>query len=274
MSAKVAQIGIKMNLCSIASGSDGNCIYAGSDDTSILIDVGISGKKVETGLSSIDIDANKVDGILVTHEHTDHIAGVGVMARRHNIPIYATAETINAMLKKNIGKIPEGLLRTIVPDQKFFIKDIEIEPFSISHDAANPVCYTLASNGHKIGIATDLGMYDDYVVSKLLDAEILLLEANHDINMLLVGSYPYYLKQRILGDRGHLSNENTGKLISKLINDKLKYVFLGHLSKDNNFAELAYETVKLEIEPFIKNIKQNFTLSVANRSEPSAFVSV
>lgn len=264
-----------MNLCSIASGSSGNCIYVGNSNTNILVDVGLSCKKIEKSLSSIDVDASKLDGILVTHEHSDHISGLGVIARRYQVPIYTTVETINAILKtKSIGKIPEGLLRPIEADKEFNIKDITIEPFSMSHDAANPVCYNLYENGHKVSVATDLGKFDEYIISKLSNTEILLLEANHDVNMLEVGAYPYFLKQRILGDRGHLSNENSGKLICSLLSDRLKHIFLGHLSKENNYAELAYETVKIEIDKFCNNSIKDFTLEVANREEPSTFVSV
>jgi phosphoribosyl 1,2-cyclic phosphodiesterase len=264
-----------MNLCSLASGSSGNCIYVGNQDTSILIDAGVSGKRVVAGLNSIDVNPEKLSAILITHEHSDHVSGVGVLARKYKVPIYATAETMNAILKtKNVGKIPEELLHMIEPDQSFLIDNITVEPFSISHDAANPVCYTFSENGHKIGMATDLGTFDDYIIEKLSGLEALLIEANHDINMLQVGAYPYYLKQRILGDRGHLSNENSGKLISKIMNSKLKHVFLGHLSQENNYAELAYETVKVELESSVDMQKNQFKLCVANREEPSVLVSV
>ncbi|BCN30536.1 MBL fold metallo-hydrolase [Anaeromicropila herbilytica] len=264
-----------MNLCSIASGSSGNCIYVGNQDTNILIDAGISGKRVVDGLTSIDVNPEKLSAILVTHEHSDHISGIGVLSRKYKTPIYATAETINAILKtKSVGRIPDGLLHMIEPDQPFLIDDIKVEPFSISHDAANPVCYTFEEDGHRIGMATDLGTYNEYIIEKLSGLEALLLEANHDINMLQVGAYPYYLKQRILGNRGHLSNENSGKLISKIMNSNLKHVFLGHLSKENNYAELAYETVKVELEQNTEYSSNPFHLSVANREEPSLFVTV
>ena len=131
-----------MKLCSIFSGSSGNCIYVGSEHANVLVDAGSSGKKIETGLASIQVDPKKIDGIFITHEHSDHIKGVGIMARRHQIPIYGTVETIHAMLHtKNVGKIPEELIHTIEPDQTISLKDMEINPFSISHDAANPVSW-------------------------------------------------------------------------------------------------------------------------------------
>lgn len=265
--------GIKMNLCSIASGSSGNCIYIGNEHTNLLVDVGISGKRIESGLDSIEVLASELDGILITHEHSDHVSGLGVMARRYQIPIYGTVETINAILKiNNIGKIPEGLFRFIEPDNPFKIKGITVSPFSISHDASNPVCYTFESDGHKVGVATDLGTYDDYIVNHLMGSEVLLLEANHDVRMLEVGAYPYYLKKRILGDRGHLSNDNSGRLLCKLLNNNLKRIFLGHLSKENNYPELAYETVRVELEKYGQKITDDIIISVAKRDEPSDFV--
>ena len=150
------------------------------------------------------------------------------MARRYHIPIYSTVETIYAMLHtKNVGKIPAELLHYVEPDQKLTLKDMEICPFSISHDAANPVAYTFEQDGHKMGVATDLGTYDAYTLEHLKDSEILLLEANHDVNMLQVGPYPYILKQRILGRKGHLSNMVSANLLCDIINEKMKSVILG-----------------------------------------------
>ncbi len=263
-----------MNLCSIASGSSGNCTFVGSEHTKLLVDAGVSGKKIEYGLSSIDVSPDEIQGILITHEHADHICGLGVLTRRYHIPIYGTAETINSILKmKNVGRISEELLNYVVPDTSFQINDIKVEPFSTSHDASNPVCYTFQADGHKVGMATDLGKYDDYIISKLTGSEILLLEANHDVNMLMVGGYPYYLKQRILGDRGHLSNENSAKLICKLFHDKLKYITLAHLSKENNYEELAYETVRVELNQYMEDRNTEQLLSVAKRDMASELLS-
>ncbi|MFV0342297.1 MAG: MBL fold metallo-hydrolase [Anaerocolumna sp.] len=263
-----------MKLCAIASGSSGNCTFVGSERTKILVDAGISGKKIENGLLGIDVNPDEIQGILVTHEHTDHIGGLGVLARRYNIPVYGTVETIHAILKtKNIGRIPDDLFRYVRPDEAFMINDITVEPFSTSHDASNPVCYTLCADGHKIGMATDLGKFDAYIISKLAGSEILLLEANYDENMLMVGAYPYYLKQRIIGDKGHLSNDTSAKLIKKLFHDKLKYITLAHLSKENNYDELAYETVRMELNKIIDDKHSELMLSVARREMPSDMLS-
>ncbi|MDO5292451.1 MAG: MBL fold metallo-hydrolase [bacterium] len=262
-----------MNLLSIASGSSGNCIYVGNDETNILIDAGISGKKVIEGLSSMDINPEKLNGLLITHEHSDHIKGVGVLARKYNVPIYATAETINAMLRSSsIGRIKEELLNVIDPDISFMVNDIQVNPFSISHDASNPVGYTFEQDGKKIGLATDLGKYDDYIIKQLTGCNAILIEANHDINMLQVGAYPYILKRRILGDRGHLSNDNSGKLLCSIHHEGLKHIVLGHLSKDNNYPELAFETVKYELQQYKSDILSTCDLVVAKREEPSSFI--
>ena len=237
-----------MRLCSIASGSSGNCIYVGTEHTHVLVDAGISGKRIQKGLNSLDLCTADLDGILVTHEHSDHIKGLGVVARKYEIPIYTTGGTADAMIRSGaLGAIPDGLIHEIQEDEAFSIRDLTIHPFSIPHDAAQPVGYRLEHGEKSVGIATDLGKYNEYIIDHLQNLDALLLEANHDVRMLQVGKYPYYLKQRILGDRGHLSNENAGRLLCRLLHDGMKAVFLGHLSKENNYEELAYETVCSEV---------------------------
>ena len=256
-----------MDLCSIASGSSGNCIYAGPDDCHLLVDAGISGKRIENGLNSIGLKTAEMDGILITHEHSDHIAGLGVVARKYGIPMYGTKETIDAILHtSSVGKVDESLFHPILPDEAFTIGDITVKPFSISHDAANPVAYVMEHDTKKVAVATDLGKYDDYIIDKLQGLDVLLLEANHDIRMLQAGSYPYPLKRRILGERGHLSNESAGQLLCRILHDNMKKIYLGHLSKENNYAQLAYETVKLEIQlDPVEYMPQDFDIQVAER---------
>lgn len=260
-----------MELCSIASGSSGNCICAGSDSCHVLIDAGISGKRIEAGLNSIEMKTDEMQGILITHEHIDHIAGLGVLARRYGIPMYATAGTIDAIKHtKSVGKIDESLFCEIRPEETFTIGDLTIEPIGISHDAADPVAYKITQPGKSMAVMTDLGKYDDRIVERIKGLDVLLLEANHDVHMLQVGSYPYPLKQRILGDRGHLSNELSGRLLGEILHDDFKTVFLGHLSKENNYPELAYETVRLEVTMGENPYKgDDFPMYVAKREEPS-----
>ena len=213
-------------MATVASGSSGNCIYVGSDNTHILIDAGVSKKRTETGLNNNDIDIRDISGIMITHEHIDHINGLGVITRKYEIPIYATAQTLDEIEKnKKIGEIPHGLYREITPDCHFNVGDLEVCPFSISHDAVNPVGYRINCDSKSVAVATDMGKYDDYIVSNLTGLDALVIEANHDVNMLLAGSYPYHLKQRILGDRGHLSNESSGRLINDILNDNY-HIFL------------------------------------------------
>ena len=260
-----------MNLCSIASGSSGNCIFIGTEQTSLLVDIGISAKQAETGLHTIDRTLKDIDGILVTHEHSDHIRGVGVAARKAGIPIYGTKGTLEAIKNcSSLGKIDEGLYREISPDEIFQVGDMEIVPFRISHDAADPVAYRVKSGEKSAAVVTDLGVYNDYIVDHLQGLDAVLLEANHDVRMLQAGVYPYYLKQRILSNHGHLSNENAGRLLCRILHDNLKSVFLGHLSKENNYEALAYETVCTEVtlgdNPYRAN---DFKIQVARRSEAS-----
>ena len=265
-----------MRLCSIASGSSGNCIYVGSEATHLLIDVGISGKRTEEGLNGLGLTGRDVDGILVTHEHADHINGLGVMARKYGIPIYATRGTIQAIRQiSSVGTIDDALFREVKADEKLNIKDLTIHPMKVDHDAAQPVAYRIAYGRQKVAVCTDLGHFTDYTVDCLQGMDALLLEANHDVNMLQVGSYPYPLKQRILGDKGHLSNENSGRLLSRILHDKLQAILLGHLSKENNMPELAYEAVRMEItlgdNPYNAG---DFFMQVARRSEPTPVVNL
>ena len=265
-----------MELCSIASGSSGNCIYAGTDDCHILEDAGISGKRIEAGLNEIGLKTSEMQGILVTHEHSDHIKGLGVVARKHGIPIYGTKGTLDWIRENQaIGKVDDTLFHEIQPEVHFTIGDMDIEPIPTSHDAAEPVAYIMRKQDKSMAVITDLGKYDHYIVDKLQGLDVLLLEANHDVHMLQVGRYPYYLKKRILGDRGHLSNELSGQLLGEVLHDGFKKVILGHLSHENNYPELASETVRLEITMGENPFKGNdFPLTVAKRDEVSELVCI
>ncbi len=265
-----------MRLCSIASGSSGNCIYVGSDQTHLLVDAGISGKRIEFGLNELDLTTSDIHMMLLTHEHSDHIKGLGVLARKYHIPVYATAGTIRAIREADsIGKVPDGIFHEIRPDTDLQLGDVTVHPFSISHDAREPVGYRFEHDKKKIAVATDMGIYDDYTIENLKDLDALLLEANHDVNMLQVGRYPYYLKQRILSDSGHLSNETAGKLLCHILHDDVKKVLLGHLSHENNYSELAYATVCSEVTMGDNPYKAaDFDISVASRDMISQLAEV
>ena len=263
-----------MRLCSIASGSSGNCIYVGSENTHLLVDTGISKKRIDEGLAQLQVKPEELSGILITHEHSDHIQGLGVFSRKYGIPIYATKGTIRGITEyRCLGKMPEGLYHEVLVDRVFGIGDLEIKPFSISHDANEPSGFRIENGSKSVAIATDLGIYDDYIVENLRSLNAIVLEANHDVHMVEVGPYPYHLKQRVLGTLGHLSNELTGRLLCNILHDNLKHVILGHLSKENNYEELARETVKLEVTmgntPFNGD---DISLMVANRDVISEII--
>ena len=238
-----------MRFASIASGSSGNCVYIGSENTHILVDAGISNKRIEQGLNELGIKGSELAGVVITHEHSDHVKGLGILARKCHIPIYGTQGTLDEISKmKNLGEYPRELLNPVEPDVAFTVGDLSIRPFSIDHDAADPVAYRVSHDGKSVAVATDMGHFDSYVADHLKGLDAVLLESNHDVRMLETGPYPYYLKRRILGDRGHLSNETAGRLLSLILHDNLKQVLLGHLSKKNNYEALAYETVRMEID--------------------------
>ncbi len=265
-----------MRVLSIASGSSGNCIYIGDENTHLLVDTGISRKKIEEGLHELGLKGEDLDAVLVTHEHNDHIQGLGVFSRGYEIPVYATAGTIQGIKDcPTLGRLPDGLFHEVKIDTPFTLGDLTIRPFYISHDANEPSGYRIDDGKKSVAVATDMGTYDAYTIEQLKDLNAIVLEANHDIHMLEVGPYPYPLKQRIMGDHGHLSNEWSGRLLTKILNDDMQQVILGHLSKENNYPQLAYETVKLEITlgdgPYDGD---DFPLMVAQRDRPSDIVTL
>ena len=265
-----------MRMMSIASGSSGNCIYIGTDNTHILVDAGISKKRILEGLSRLDLTLSDIDAVLITHEHDDHIKGVGVLERHSVTPLYGTKGTLSHIFgAKHLGNLPEGISHSVVPGVEFCIKDLRISPVSTSHDAVDPVAYTFSDGKVKSGVITDLGMYDEDIINHFYNLNALLIESNHDINMLMTGPYPYMLKQRILGDNGHLSNESCGRLLNEIIGSETENILLGHLSKDNNFPELAYETVRMEINMGNNNLKaEDFNIRVAMRDANSDIISI
>ncbi|MGG7164731.1 MBL fold metallo-hydrolase [Clostridium ihumii] len=261
-----------MKFCPLFSGSSGNSIFVGTENTKILIDAGVAGKNIEAELRAIGEEPSSIDGIFVTHEHSDHIKSVGVMSRKHNIPIYANELTWEAMLPK-IGKVKEENIKLL--DTRYTaIKDIEIENFRISHDAVDPRGYLFNTKKGKAAIATDLGCFSDEIKDILNSVDVLLLESNHDVEMLKFGPYPYVLKRRILSEVGHLSNEACGNAILELIKSGRKRIYLGHLSKTNNYPQLAYETVSSILKENNVNIGEDVYLSMANRSNHSEVVNL
>ena len=260
-----------MRMMSIASGSSGNCIYIGTDTTHLLIDDGLSKKKVLEGLAKLDLKAEDIDAVLVTHEHDDHVTGLGVLERFREIPVYGTRGTLERIIKnRKLGELPDGIFKPFIAGDTLTFGDITVSSTSVSHDAADPVAYTFSSGDSRAGIITDLGYYSDEIIKNFSELDSVLIESNHDINMLMTGPYPYMLKQRILGSKGHLSNADCGQLLGNILADRTCNIFLGHLSKENNFPELAYETVRLEINlSDIRFKAEDFNIRVADRSMPS-----
>lgn len=257
--------------CSLYSGSSGNCSFVQTDTTKILIDAGESAKKMEEALDKIHVDPSSIDAILVTHEHSDHVKGLGIFSKKFHIPVYANLETWDAMPKQK-EKIEENLINCFT-FQQFKIGDIQINPFSIPHDAANPCGFNLYHEDKKMSIATDIGHMNREIIDHLTDSSFLLLEANYEPEILKCSSYPYLLKERIKGPHGHLSNSDAGKTISYLASHGLNKAMLGHLSKENNFPELAYKTV---VEELIEHhvAENSLRLSVASRHEVSPIIDV
>ncbi len=260
---------MKVFFCSLASGSSGNCHLINDGENSILIDAGLSGKQIENKLRQINIDPKSLTAILVSHEHSDHICGVGVLSRRYNIPIYANRGTWDGMNTK-IGEIRENNIKCFDSAEDFNIKDFNIRPYDISHDANEPVGFCIRKDKVKISIATDLGYIDENIIEQIGDSNLVVLESNHDEEMLKVGRYSYYLKRRILSNVGHLSNEAAGNAIVDLVNKNVSNVLLAHLSKENNFPELAVATVKNILDGRKIVIGEDVGLDLAYRDRVSS----
>lgn len=249
-------------VCPLASGSRGNSLFVSCNNFPILIDAGLSGVEIQRRLTAVDIEPESLKAIIITHEHSDHVKGAGVLSRRYNIPVYITQKTWNAC--SNLGEIED--LRFFECGRSFQINKIKINPFSISHDAIDPVGLTLEFKTHKLGIATDLGIATSLVKDHLKNSTILYIESNHDPDMLINGSYPWHLKQRIKGRTGHLSNIDARDLLKELKADNLKHVILAHLSEENNCPR------KAAAEVFKGLNGSNITLHVAKPDQPGKLI--
>ncbi|MFD0767580.1 MBL fold metallo-hydrolase [Bacillus sp. CGMCC 1.60114] len=231
----------------LASGSTGNALYVGTERQKLLVDAGLSGKATEALFQQAEIDINNISGILVTHEHSDHIKGLGVLARKYHLPVYANEKTWNAM-EHLIGNIPtEQKFIFSIGDVKTF-GDIEVESFGVSHDAAEPMFYAFHHNGRKLVVITDTGYVSDRMKGIIKGANAFVFESNHDVEMLRMGRYPWSIKRRILSDVGHVSNEDAALAMTDVITDETKHIYLAHLSLDNNMKELARMSVEQVLE--------------------------
>lgn len=233
-----------MRVCLLASGSQGNALYIESGESCILVDAGLSGRELSRRLDLIGVEADDLNAIFVTHEHQDHCCGLGVMARRHHLPVFAHEATIKALPR--LGRVKE--IREFEAGDLVDFRDVQIRSFPITHDAAAPVGFTIETPDGKIGIATDLGIPTRLVADRLRDCRVLVIESNHDEKMLRDGPYPWHLKERIRGSHGHLSNGASSELLDQVAWPGLEMVFLAHLSEQNNCPELVGQTARNVLE--------------------------
>ncbi|QHI72285.1 MBL fold metallo-hydrolase [Aminipila terrae] len=265
---------MSLSFCSFSSGSSGNCYLVRSNDTALLIDVGISGKKILEGLSATETPQEQVKGVLVTHEHIDHVKSLRIISKKlPEVETYANAGTWS-QIEENV---PEERRKVFITGETFAIGDIEVKPFHISHDAAEPVGFSFFSEGKQISIVTDTGYITDEIFDEMKQADLLALEANHDENMLKVGRYPWNVKQRILGNKGHLSNVAAGNCLCRLLDEccsKPRNILLAHLSRENNFPEMAYQTIKNVLEESEHYLGKQLQLNTMMKDEISMIYTV
>ncbi|MET3657660.1 MBL fold metallo-hydrolase [Sporosarcina psychrophila] len=236
-----------MRFSVLASGSSGNAVFIESDEHTFLVDAGFSAKKMDSLMAGIDRSMKKIDGIFVTHEHSDHIKGIGVVARKYGTPIYANEKTWQAM---------DGLVGNIPLEQRFQFDmetvksfgSLDVQSFAVSHDAADPMFYVFHENGRKLAVITDTGYVSDRMKGFIRGADAFVFESNHDVSMLQVGRYPWSVKRRILSDVGHVSNEDAAVAMSEVVDQKDTRIYLSHLSKDNNMKDLARMSVTQTLE--------------------------
>ena len=261
MTAPSQQMALRM--CVLGSGSKGNCTYIESPETCILIDAGLSAREIERRLRQIGRRPEALDGVVISHEHSDHIQGAGVLARRFHIPLYVNHGTWQGA-QHVVGAIPD--LQPFCTGTPFLLKDLMIDPFSLPHDANDPVAFRVAWRRRNIAIVTDLGYPSQLVREHMKGCHLVMLEANHDDAMLKAGPYPWPLKQRIGGKAGHLSNLQSGELLREVLHDELEHVVLAHLSETNNLPDLARLTAREVLG------LDRICLSVASQREVSEWI--
>lgn len=253
-----------LSVCVLASGSKGNAIHISDNETAILIDAGLSGKQIQHRMELKGLSPDNLNAIIVSHEHTDHIRGAGILCRRFNLPLYINQKTYSVAESK-LGKLPE--IKIIESGTSFSINKLKIHPFPTSHDAVDSSGFSVEQNGAKIGIATDLGIANLVVREHLKNCNLVIIESNHDPAMLLSNeNYPWPLKQRVKSRKGHLANHETRELLSEIIHEGLSHIILAHLSEENNTPQKAHETVLTALNG------HNIKLSVARQHEPGEII--
>lgn len=263
---------MKLCIAPLFSGSGGNSTLVFSEKTRVLIDAGLTGKRIVTALDESGIHPGSIDAIIITHEHIDHIKGVGVLSRKYDIPVYANSETWAEMYAK-IGDVAERNIR-IIDESDFYINDLCIEPFSISHDAAKPFGYSVYASDAKVTVMTDTGRVSKATLARADGAKIVLLESNHDVNMLKNGSYPRALKDRILSGKGHLSNVDAAAAAAEMVKNGVRGILLGHLSRENNTEQKAFLTVTDELNKKGICVGRDVALKVTNKDNVTGIFEV
>lgn len=256
-----------MRFCSLCSGSTGNAAFVEAAGVRLLVDAGVSCRRIVFLLGSIGVAPESLDAILITHEHIDHIRGVQVLSKKYRLPVFANAACWRAMQHLLPDVAPENR-RVFESDTAFYLRSVRILPFTIPHDAAHAVAFVIEGDGHRVAVCTDVGHIDARILDRLSGAEALLLEANHDVDMLMAGGYPYALKRRILSADGHLCNDACGEALIRLHEGGLRHAILGHLSRENNAPELALVAVRSCLEA--AGIS-DLALCVADPNTPCSF---
>ena len=257
----------------LASGSSGNCFYIESGQKRFIVDAGLSGKKIEELFKQINRDIKELDAIFVTHEHKDHIHGVGVLSRRYNLPVYANQETWLAM-ENMVGKIAPENKKIIQPGSMLSLGDIDVVSYNVSHDAIHPQFYAFQKGKKQFVMLTDTGYVSDRLRSQLKNADAYLIESNHEVELLRYGPYPWSVKQRILSDKGHLSNEDGALAVRDLIGEKTKNIYLGHLSRDNNTKQLAMDTMEGILNQYDVDTRRHLRLHMTDPVEATPLRSI
>ena len=264
---------MELRFSPLFSGSSGNSLYAGCDGGHLLVDAGVSCARVVAELRKIGVDPAQLSGVLVTHEHIDHIRGVGVLSRKYDLPVFATEGTWAAMEDK-LGGVALKNVRVLEPLQDFYLGGMNVMAFDIPHDAAQPVGYTISLGGARLSVATDIGCVRESWLGVVSGSDAVVLESNYDPDMLRAGPYPYALKQRILGRRGHLANDDAGRAAVELVRGGARQIVLGHLSKENNFPALAEKSCAVALEGVGVRLGEDASLCVAERDGLTGMFSV
>jgi phosphoribosyl 1,2-cyclic phosphodiesterase len=262
---------MKLNFCSLSSGSSGNCYYIGNEFHGILIDAGISASTIRKFLKDIDVSIQSIMGVFITHNHVDHIRGLEVLTRKNFLPAFTTKNIWNSIITP-YSRISGDCIKEITLQQKFHLAGFDIEAFPVSHDAPETIGFHICAGDKKITIATDLGHISETAAPYIREANLLVIESNYDEEMLLNGSYPYYLKTRIQSDTGHLGNHQTSEFLVDIFNDNISHICLAHLSKNNNTPDKALQTLLKNLSD--KGIKLNSRqqISVLKRNIPSEMI--